>query len=124
MEIFEFVILFFALLIFCIFVPFYILTKLLAYIISVIGKVEVYQGEAEKKKWKEFGMKFSIFLTSSGLAFFLVAHIYFVPIADRMIIHNEEVKEKVGKGGKRFTGRNNVKFSRSTGFPRRKVFVT
>ena len=123
MEIFEFVIFFFSFCILCICVPFYVLTKLLAYIISMIGKVEVYQGEAEKKKWKEFGMKFSIFLTSSGLAFFLVAHMYFVPIADRMIIHNEKVKEKVEKG-KRFTERDNIKFRRSTGFPRSKVFAT
>ncbi len=123
MKFLEFVIITVVFCIFCICVPFCLLIVLLNYCISTIGKIEVHQNIIVKKKWKKFNMEFSALLASFGIAFFIFAHLQFIPIADRMMRNHEKVKEKTEKG-KKFCEKDNSKFRRWTGFPRQRVFAT
>lgn len=66
-------------------------------------------------------MKFSALLSSFGLAFFLTAHLYFIPVADRMKVHHEKVEEK--RTTKRF-GEKYIStiFRQRVGFPKIRIF--
>lgn len=69
-------------------------------------------------------MKFIDIVASFGFAFFIVAHLQFVPIADRMKRHHDKVKEKTERARK-FDERDiSKKFCQWRGFPRQKVFAT
>ncbi|MFA6797199.1 MAG: hypothetical protein WCR40_00590 [Candidatus Paceibacterota bacterium] len=69
-------------------------------------------------------MKFIDIVASFGLAFFIVAHLQFVPIADRMKRHHVKVKEKNEKVRKFDEVNFSTKFRQQRGFPRQKVFAT
>ena len=72
---------------------------------------------------KRFLMRIAILLASFGLSFFIIAHLQFIPIADRMLRNHEKVREKTEKSRK-FVEKDVFIFRRSTVFPRRKVFAT
>jgi len=89
----------------------------------MIGKVEFYQDEKTKKKWREFTMKLCAILATLGLSFFIIAHLQFIPIADRMVINCERPKVKNEKN-RRSGKKSPLLFYHSTGFPRSRVFAT
>ncbi|MDD4804769.1 MAG: hypothetical protein PHN69_06420 [Candidatus Pacebacteria bacterium] len=69
-------------------------------------------------------MKLIDTVASLGLAFFIVAHLQFVPIADRMKRHHDKMKEKIEKVRKFDEVNLSTKFRQRRGFPRQKVFAT
>ena len=66
-------------------------------------------------------MKFSALLASFGLAFFLAAHLYFIPVANRMKVHHEKVEEK--RTTRKFAEKDIfTTFRRRVGFPKVRIF--
>jgi len=120
MRFFEFVI---SLPVYFIYGIIYVLFILPISIFSMIGKIRIKQNEKTKKRWKEFGMKFSVLLASFGIAFFIIAHLWFVPIAERMRKDYEKVRERIEKG-KKFGKKDIFTPRRSFEFPPPKIYKT
>jgi hypothetical protein len=116
----------------CILSVFFVFIFLL-YIIFLVSILAINKADSimgDEDKVKKIGVtkdnyfeKLFTLLSSFGFACFLVAHLWFIPIAERMMVNHEKKKDKTEKSEK--FGKKDISIPRrSIGFPRRKVFAT